>query len=133
ASAASEKAVVQSRDAYVALFDFVAVGEYEILLHRYDLNGRLPNLQDDQREQFAGEDGTPYPEARERRNVGNFYDLLAQRTVGSGGGRGRTPRPRPAPRPGGVFVPPPHGTPPRAGKRGAPPDPPAPPAAGRGS
>ena len=36
-----------SKDAYVALFDFVAVGEYEILLHRYDLNGRLANLPDD--------------------------------------------------------------------------------------
>src|SRR5215468_6199169 len=89
-----EKAVLHSRDAYVALFDFVAVGEYEILLHRYDLNGRLPNLQDDQREQFTGEDGTPYPEARERRNVGNFYDILAQRTVGTGGCSAAPPRTR---------------------------------------
>jgi hypothetical protein len=79
-----EAAVKQSKDAYLALFDFAAVGEYEILLHRYDLNGRLKNLTDAEREQFFAEDGTPYPAARERRNVGNFYKILAQRTVGTG-------------------------------------------------
>ena len=41
-----EQAVKTSKDAYVALFDFVDVGEYEILLHRYDLNGRFPDLDD---------------------------------------------------------------------------------------
>jgi hypothetical protein len=87
-----EHAVLESRDAYVGLFDFVAVGEYEILLHRYDLNGRLKNLPDDQKTQFLGEDGTPYPEARERRNVGNFYKILAQRTVGTGGCKAAVPR-----------------------------------------
>src|SRR5215470_7952044 len=107
-----EKAVLESRDAYVGLFDFVAVGEYEILLHRYDLNGRLPNLQDDQREQFTGEDGTPYPEARERRNVGNFYDILAQRTVGSGGCSAGPPRTRYGRLLGVFFDPLPEGTPP---------------------
>jgi hypothetical protein len=80
-----ETAVKASQDAFVGLFDFAAVGEYEILLHRYDLNGRLVHLTDDQKAQFRAEDGTPYPEARERRNVGNFYKILAQRTVGTGG------------------------------------------------
>lgn len=87
-----EKAVLTSKDAYVELFDFVAVGEMEILLHRYDLNGRLPNLTDEQALQFSEEDGTPYPEERERRNVGNFYKFLAQRTVGTGGCTANEPR-----------------------------------------
>ncbi len=87
-----ETAVKANRAAYVDLFDFVAVGEYEILLHRYDLLGRLKNLGEDERAQFFAEDGTPYPEARERRNVGNFYKLLAQRTVGSGGCKAAEPR-----------------------------------------
>ncbi|MBA2541445.1 MAG: hypothetical protein H0V17_17520 [Deltaproteobacteria bacterium] len=87
-----ERAVTQSKDEYVSLFDFVAVGEYEILLHRYDLLGRLKNLTDAQKTQFFSEDGTPYPEARERRNVGNFYKPLAQRTVGAGGCKAREPR-----------------------------------------
>jgi hypothetical protein len=72
-------------DRWVELFDFTAVGEFEILLHRYDLLGRLTNLTDDEKAQFAAEDGTPYPPERERRNVGNFYTILAQRTVGTGG------------------------------------------------
>src|SRR5262249_42791798 len=79
-----ETAVLTSKDAYVDLFDFSAVGEYETLLHRYDLDGRFPNLSDAQKAQYAGEDGTPYPPTRERRNVGNFYRILAQRTVGTG-------------------------------------------------
>jgi hypothetical protein len=87
-----EAAVLANKEAYVGLFDFVAVGEYEILLHRYDLNGRLKNLTDGQKTQFLGEDGTPYPEARERRNVGNFYKPLAQRTVGTGGCKAAEPR-----------------------------------------
>jgi hypothetical protein len=89
-----EKAVLTNKDAYVGLFDFVAVGEYEILLHRYDLNGRLKQLSDAEKKQFLGEDGTPYPEARERRNVGNFYPRLAQRTVGTGGCKAGAPRTR---------------------------------------
>ena len=36
-----ETAVLASKDAYVDLFDFSAVGEYEILLHRYDVDGRV--------------------------------------------------------------------------------------------
>lgn len=80
-----ERAVLTNKDAYVALFDFSAVGEYEILLHRYDLLGRFPDLDDARRAQYTGEDGTPYPPTRERRNVGNFYPILAQRTVGTGG------------------------------------------------
>jgi hypothetical protein len=87
-----ERAVLENKDAYVNLFDFTAVGEYEILLHRYDLNGRLKNLYDDQKAQFTKEDGTPYPVTRERRNVGNFYPLLAQRTVGTGHCVGTIPR-----------------------------------------
>ena len=89
-----EKAVLASKDSYVSLFDFVAVGEYEILLHRYDFNGRLKNLEPDQKAQFAREDGTPYPPTRERRNVGNFYTILAQRSVGSGGCVATAPRTR---------------------------------------
>src|SRR5258706_13706666 len=81
-----EAAVKTSKDAYVALFDFVAVGEMEILLHRYDLDGRDVDLSDKQTEQYSHEDGTPYPQARERRNVRHFYPILAQRT---GGTRGR--------------------------------------------
>src|SRR5690349_22724505 len=65
-----EQAVSTSRAAYVELFDFAAVGEFEILLHRYDLNGRLKNLPHDIKLQFAVEDGTPYPAERERKNVG---------------------------------------------------------------
>ena len=34
-----EHAVLQSQDAMVALFDFTAVGQFEILLHRYDALG----------------------------------------------------------------------------------------------
>jgi hypothetical protein len=86
-----EKAVLASKDAYVDLFEFSDVGEYEILLHRYDLNGRFTNLSDKQKTQYTGEDGTPYPPTRERRNVGNFYPLLAQRTVGTGGCTGAAP------------------------------------------
>ncbi len=107
-----ETAVATSKDAYVDLFDFGAVGEYEILLHRYDLNGRLPNLDEDQRAQFAGEDGTPYPPQRERRNVGNFYPLLAQRTVGSGGCVAGAPRTRYGKLLGQPFEPLPASTPP---------------------
>ncbi len=87
-----EAAVTKDKAAYVSLFDFVAVGEYEILLHRYDLLGRLKNLSEREKAQFFGEDGTPYPEARERRNVGNFYAPLAQRTVGTGGCKAQEPR-----------------------------------------
>ena len=89
-----EAATKANKDAYVALFDFAAVGEMEILLHRYDLNGRLPNLPEDIKAQFAAEDGTPYPADRERRNVGNFYEPLAQRTVGTGGCTAAAPRTR---------------------------------------
>ncbi len=80
-----EAAVRSGRAAFETLFDFAAVGEMEILLHRYDLNGRLANLPEDMKAAFAAEDGTPYPAERERRNVGNFYKRLAQRTVGTGG------------------------------------------------
>jgi hypothetical protein len=80
-----ETAIKTSREAYVALFDFVAVGEMEILLHRYDLLGRLDDLPDDVKAQFAGEGAVPYPAERERTNVGNFYKILGQRTVGTGG------------------------------------------------
>jgi hypothetical protein len=89
-----ETAVKTSKDAYVALFDFEAVGEYEILLHRYDLLGRFPDLDDGRRAQYTGEDGTPYPPTRERRNVGNFYPILAQRTVGTGGCTASAPQSR---------------------------------------
>lgn len=107
-----EHAVKTSKDAYVDLFDFVAVGEFEILLHRYDLNGRLKNLPHDIKLQFATEDGTPYPPEREKRNVGNFYGPLAQRTVGTGGCTPREPRTRYGKLLGVAFEPLPEGTPP---------------------
>lgn len=78
-----QQAVLTSKEAYVELFDFAAVGEMEILLHRYDLNGRM-ELTDEEIDRFSVEDGTPYPAERERRNVGNFYTFLATRTVGQG-------------------------------------------------
>src|SRR5262249_12828771 len=81
------------QNAFLALFDFAAVGEFEILLHRYDLLGRLP-LESDQKAEFEQEDGTPYPASRERRNVGFFYPILAQRTVGTGGCAAQPPRTR---------------------------------------
>jgi hypothetical protein len=89
-----ERAVKTSQDAFVELFDFVAVGELEILLHRYDLDGRLPDLPPDLKMLYELEDGTPYPPERERRNVGNFYAFLAQRTVGTGGCVAAAPRTR---------------------------------------
>jgi hypothetical protein len=107
-----EHAVLTSKDAYVSLFDFVAVGQYEILIHRYDLNGRFPNLPDDVRERFEHEDGTPYPPERERRNVGNFYTILAQRTVGTGGCVGSEPATQYGKQLGEKFEPLPDGTPP---------------------
>ncbi|HEY0253858.1 MAG TPA: hypothetical protein VGC41_20150, partial [Kofleriaceae bacterium] len=107
-----EQAVLANRDSYVSLFDFTAVGEYEILLHRYDLNGRLKNLDDEQKNQFRHEDGTPYPVARERRNVGNFYGLLAQRTVGTGGCVATVPRTSYGKLLGKIFDPLPACTPP---------------------
>jgi len=88
-----EKAVLTSKDAYVDLFDFVAVGEFEILLHRYDLLGRLPPGFARTGE-FEHEDGTPYPPTREKRNVGNFYPLFVQRTIGTGGCTPSAPRSR---------------------------------------
>lgn len=87
-----EAAIKTGRDAYVALFDFVAVGEMEILLHRYDLLGRLENLPDDVQGQYAGEGAVPYPAEREKRNVSGFYKVLGQRTVGSGGCVAGAPR-----------------------------------------
>jgi hypothetical protein len=106
-----ETAVVTSKDAYVALFDFAAVGEMEILLRRLDLNGRDVGLTDQQKEMFAKDDGTPFPETRERRNVGNFYPILAQRTVGTGGCKGGEPRGRYGRLLGQPYEPLPPGTP----------------------
>jgi len=89
-----ETAIKSGRDAYLDLFDFEAVGEVEILLHRYDLLGRLKKLPEDVRAQFAAEGAVPYPADRERRNVGNFYEILGQRTVGTGGCTATAPRTR---------------------------------------
>ncbi|MEZ4404814.1 MAG: hypothetical protein R3B06_32800 [Kofleriaceae bacterium] len=87
-----ERATLAGPDAWIELFDFAEVGAFEILLRRYDLLGRLPDLDDGERAALAAEDGTPYPPERERRNVGRFYPRLAQRTVGTGGCRAETPR-----------------------------------------
>src|SRR5687767_423830 len=67
-----ETAVLTSKDAFAELFDFAEVGAYEILLRRYDLLGRLPDLTDEERASLEKDDGTPYPAERERRNVSNF-------------------------------------------------------------
>lgn len=106
-----EAAVGKSKDAFVELFDFAAVGEMEILLHRYDLNGRLA-ITEAERAQFAAEDGTPYTAERERRNVSNFYPILAQRTVGDGRCRATEPRTRYGKLLGQSFEPLPPNTPP---------------------
>lgn len=108
-----EVAILTSPDEYEALFDFAAVGEMEILLHRYDLNGRLANLDDQQKAEFAAEDGTPYPAEREKRNVSHFYKSLGQRTVGTSGRCvPRAPRTRYA-QLLGSYPPLPEGTPPK--------------------
>lgn len=86
-----ESAVLTSRAEFETLFDFAEVGAFEILLRRYDLLGRLPDLTDEERANLAKDDGTPYPAERERRNVGNFYKRLAQRTVGTGNCRAEEP------------------------------------------
>jgi hypothetical protein len=86
-----ERAVTTSVEAYQALFDFEAVGVYEILLRRYDLLGRLPGLSDAGKARLAADRGVPYSAARERRNLGLFYPPLAQRTVGTGSCRAQVP------------------------------------------
>jgi hypothetical protein len=88
-----EGATRTGKDAFVELFDFAKVGAFEILLRRIDLDGRV-TLDDDRRAAFAADDGTPFPPDRERRNVGNFFPLLVQRTVGSGGCVAAPPRSR---------------------------------------
>lgn len=108
-----EQAVKKSKDAYVALFDFTSVGQIEVLLHRYDMAGRLPNLPDDLKAIYLKEDGTPYSVERERRNVGNFYPFLAQRTVGTGGCYEREPRTKYAKLLGQPYPDLPPGTPPK--------------------
>jgi hypothetical protein len=85
-----EQAVRGGPDAYAALFDFVAVGKYEKLLRRYDANGAVA-LTAAQKQEFLAEDATPFPEARERKNLGAFFPILAARTVGQGGCHARPP------------------------------------------
>lgn len=80
-----ETAVRTSREAFVAMFDFDVVGGYEILLRREYYLAYRDDMDDDVRAGYERDDGTPYPAPRERRNVGNFYPILGQRTVGSGG------------------------------------------------
>ena len=105
-----ERAILDGHDAYVALFDFAAVGEMEVLLHRYDLNGRM-QLTDEEIERFSAEDGTPYTPERERRNVGNFYTFLGTRTVGKGGCVATEPKTKYAKWLGGPYEPLPADTP----------------------
>jgi hypothetical protein len=108
-----EQAVKKSKDEYVGLFDFASVGQIEVLLHRYDMAGRLPNLPEDLKKIYLKEDGTPYTVERERRNVGNFYPFLAQRTVGTGGCYEREPRTKYAKLLGQPYPELPAGTPPK--------------------
>jgi len=86
-----ERAVLDSKESFVGLFDFAAVGEMEILLHRYDLLGRLPHMSATMRAEYAAEDGTPYPAERERRNVGNYYGWLIRPAIAKGGCRAIEP------------------------------------------
>jgi hypothetical protein len=86
-----EHAVLDGKDAFLALFDFAAVGEMEILLHRYDALGRLPGITEAQIAEYLAEDGTPYPPERERRNVGGFYDRLIRPAIGGGNCAAVTP------------------------------------------
>jgi hypothetical protein len=79
-----ERGVLDSQDAMLSLFDFAAVGEFEILLHRYDLLGRDPTLPEKIRAEYAAEDGTPYPPERERKNIGRFYDWLIAPAINEG-------------------------------------------------
>lgn len=80
-----EHAVKSSQDDMLSLFDFTAVGEVEILMHRYDALGRLPGIDDDTVAEYLAEDGTPYPPERERRNIGNYYGFLIRPAIGRGG------------------------------------------------
>jgi hypothetical protein len=86
-----EHAVRESRESFLALFDFTAVGEMEILLHRYDLLGRLPGITEKMRAEYTAEDGTPFPPDRERRNVGNYYGWLIKPAIANGGCRAMEP------------------------------------------
>lgn len=81
-----ERATRATRDDYLALFDFDKVGAYEILLRRLVLLRFGADLDPAERAGYEADDGTPYPAARERHNVGTIYfDALAARTVGAGG------------------------------------------------
>jgi hypothetical protein len=86
-----EHAVLESKDAMLALFDFTAVGEMEILLHRYDALGRKPGIEQDEIDEYLAEDGTPYPPERERRNIGNFYKGLIRPAIAKGRCKAVTP------------------------------------------
>lgn len=86
-----EHAVLDSKDAFLGLFDFTAVGEMEILLHRYDALGRLPDIDEETVAQYLAEDGTPYPPERERKNVGGFYGWLIRPAIGKGNCAAVTP------------------------------------------
>jgi hypothetical protein len=81
-----EKAVLTDQPAFLALFDFAAIGKLEKLLRRYDVLGRA-HLTDAQMKEFSAEDATPFTAERERKMVGYFYPSLGQRTVGKGGCR----------------------------------------------
>lgn len=86
-----EHAVLESQDAFVALFDFTKVGQFEILLHRYDALGRRDDLDDDEIDAYMHEAATPYPPERERKNVGGFYPWLIKAAVAHGHCRAVTP------------------------------------------
>ncbi|MCE9578712.1 MAG: hypothetical protein K8W52_36645 [Deltaproteobacteria bacterium] len=86
-----ERATLAGQDRWVELFDFDQVGAFEILMHRYDLLGRLPKITDKQKAEYAAEDATPYPAAREKRNVGRYFNWLVKPRVGTGGCAGGPP------------------------------------------
>jgi hypothetical protein len=79
-----EAAVLDSKDAYLELFDLESVGVFQIILRRHDLNGRWPNIPANYKRSIEMDTGEPYPPERERRTVGNMYKRVAQRAVGTG-------------------------------------------------
>lgn len=86
-----ERAVLAGKAELLSLFDFAAVGEVEILLHRYDALGRLPGITDERRAEYLAEDGTPYSAAREEKNVGSFYAWLIKPAIAGGDCRAVAP------------------------------------------
>lgn len=79
-----EAAVLDSKEAYLALFDLEDVGVFQVLLRRHDLLGRWANIPAGYKKDIERDTGAPYPPERERITVGYWYTRTATRTVGTG-------------------------------------------------